>query len=251
MVTPNNSKGLRMNKILFILVITLSLQLYAQDSKYDTTAILILDKMSSVIGDLSSCSYILNTSNDQIDVELGLVKQFTTHQVHMVGPDKMLVDSRGEKGHRGFWYNGEQLAYYSYSENNYAVIDVPSNIIATIDTVNKTYGIDFPAADFFYPSFTDDLIENNDEILFVGKSSVDKKECFHIIAKNSVMSTQIWISDDALFLPVKMVIVYYDVNPNQQYESTFSNWQLNPVLPNAMFEFTPPANANKLKLIAK
>lgn len=240
-----------MKKMFFILLLTISLQIFAQESRFDSTAILILDKMGTIIGDLNSCSFTLNTSSDQIDVELGLVKQFKAHQVYMVGPDKMLVDSHGEKGHRGFWYNGEQLAYYSYSENNYAVIDAPSNIMATIDTVNKTYGIEFPAADFFYPSFTDDLIENNDEIIFVGKSLIDDKECFHIIAKNSVLSIQIWISDDALFLPVKMVIVYYDVSPNQQYEATFSNWQINPNLPNAMFEFSPPPDANRLKLVAK
>ena len=240
-----------MKKIFFILLFIMSLQTFAQESRFDSTAILILDKMSSVIGDLSSCGYTLNTSIDQIDVELGLIKQFTKHQVYMVGPDKMLVDSRGEKGHRGFWYNGSQLSYYSYTENNYAVIDAPSNIISTIDTVNKTYGIEFPAADFFYPTFTDDLIENNDEIVFVGKSIIDDKDCFHIIAKNSAMSIQIWISDDALFLPVRMVIVYYDVNPNQQYETTFSNWQINPELPNAMFEFSPPPDANRLKLVAK
>jgi hypothetical protein len=207
--------------------------------------------MGSVIGDLSSCSYTLHSSNDQIDVELGLVKHFTTHQVYMVGPDKMLVDSHGNKGHQGFWYNGKQLAYYSYSENNFAVMDAPSNIISTIDSVNKSYGVEFPAADFFYPSFTDDLIENNDEIIFVGKSTVNDKDCFHIIAKNSVMSVQVWISDDALFLPMKMVIVDYDISPNAQYEATFSNWQINTEYPNAMFEFTPPLNANQLKLIAK
>lgn len=240
-----------MKRIFFVFLLTLSFQLYAQESRFDSTAILILDKMSSVIGDLTSCSFTLNSSNDQIDIELGLVKQFTVHQVYMVGPDKMLIDSHGEKGHRGFWYNGKQLAYYSYTENNYAVIDAPSNIISTIDTVNKTYGIEFPAADLFYPSFTDDLIENNDEIIFVGKSLIDDKDCFHIIAKNSVMSVQIWISDDALFLPMKMVIVYYDVSPNQQYEATFSNWQINPELPNAMFEFSPPQSASKLRLIAK
>jgi hypothetical protein len=240
-----------MKKMLFIFLLSLSTQLFSQEFRFDSEAILILDKMSSIIGELSSCGFTLNTSVDQIDVELDLIKQFAIHQVYMVGPDKMLVNSRGEKGHRGFWYNGKQLAYYSYTENNYAVIDAPSNIIATIDTVNKTYGIDFPAADFFYPSFTDDLIDNNDEIIFVGKSIVNDKDCFHIIAKNKDMSTQIWISDDALFLPVKMVIVYYDVSPNEQYEATFSDWQINPEYPNAMFEFAPPASANKLKLIAK
>jgi len=240
-----------MNKIFFIFLLALSPQLYAQESSFDTTAILLLDRMSEVIGDLHSCSFTLNTANDVIDVEFGLIKHLDLHNVYLVGPDKMLIDSRGEKGHRGYWYNGLQLAYYSYSENNYAVIDAPSTILATIDTVNKTYGIEFPAADFFYPSFTDDLIEHNDEIIFVGKSTINEKECFHIIARNKDMSIQIWISDDALFLPMKMVLVYYDIIPNAQYEATFSNWKINSELPNAMFEFAPPPDANRLRLVAK
>ena len=240
---------MRQMMILFFLLISISIS--AQESRYNSAAILLLDRMSDVIGDLQSCSFTLNTAHDVEDVELGLIKNLDLHNVYLVGPDKMLIDSRGEKGHRGFWYNGKQLAYYSYSENNYAVIDAPSTILATIDTVNKTYGIEFPAADFFYPSFTDDLIENNDEIIFVGKSTIDEKDCFHIIAKNKDMSIQIWISDDALFLPMKMVLVYYDIIPNAQYEATFSDWKMNPELPDAMFEFTIPPDANKLRLIAK
>jgi hypothetical protein len=237
-----------MNKIFLIVIVALSLRRYAQESKIDTTAIMILDKMADMIGELSSCSFTLNTSNDAIDVDLGLIKYFNVHQVYMVGPDKMLINSQGDKGHRGFWYNGKQLMYYSYSENNYGVIDAPSDILATIDTVHKNYGIDFPAADFFYPTFTDDLIAQSDEIVYVGKSKVADKDCFHVIAKNEEMSIQIWISDDALLLPMKFVIVYYDINPNEQYEGTFSDWRLNPELPNAMFEFTPPPGANRLRL---
>jgi hypothetical protein len=238
-----------MKKIFFVLI--LSFQLFGQDSNYDTTAIQILDKMADIIGNLASCSYNLNTSYDVIDVELGTIKHFDNHKVYMVGPDKMLVDSRGDKGHRGYWYNGKQLAYYSYTQNNFAVIDAPSTIIAAIDTVNKVYGIDFPAADLFYPTFTDDLINNYDEIILAGTSEVSNKNCFHIIAKNSQMSIQLWISNDALFLPERMVIVYYDVNPNTQYDATFTGWKINPQLPDAMFDFSPPAGANELTLVAK
>lgn len=243
----------RMNTAFIISVMLLLAhpKVFGQESKIDSTAIRILDKMAYMIGDLNSCSFSLSTSYDVIDLEMGLIKHFINHRVYMAGPDKMLIDSRGDKGHRGFWYNGRQLAYYSYTQNNYAVIDAPPDIIATIDTVNKMYGIDFPAADIFYPTFTDDIINDYDEIIFAGKSSVDGNDCFHIIAKNKQMSFQIWISEDALFLPKKMVIVYYDANPNTQYETTFSNWEINPVLPDAMFEFTPPADANKITLIAK
>jgi hypothetical protein len=123
--------------------------------------------------------------------------------------------------------------------------------MATIDTVNKTYGIDFPAADFFYPTFTDDMIDNFDDLVYAGIMETEGKSCHHIIAKNPSMGVQIWISNDEWPMPVKFVIVYYDEQPNMQYQGTFSHWKLNPDLPSSMFEFTPPLDANELKLQPK
>lgn len=241
-----------MKKILLLsLLIIFALKVPAQNFQIDTIAVMLLDKMGSVIGEMNSCSFTLNTSNDVTDVDLGLVKYFNQHQVYLVGPDKMLINSTGDNGHKGFWYNGKQLAYYSYTENNFAVIDAPPTIIATIDSVHKTYGIDFPAADFFYPTFTDDLINQSDQIIFAGKSKIGMKDCFHIIARNKAMGIQIWISDDAMFLPVKLAIAYYDMNPNIQYEATFADWKINDQIPKAMFDFTPPAGANELILLKK
>ena len=228
-----------------------SFNIYPQNAQIDTVAIMILNKMGGLIGQLESCSFKLKTSEDIIDVDLGLIKYFTTHQVYLVGPDKMMVNSQGDKGHRGYWYNGQQLIYYSYSENNFAVLDAPSNILATIDTVHEIYGIEFPAADFFYPTFTIDLLNQYSDIIFIGNSKVDDRDCFHIIASNELMSIQIWVSDDALFLPVKFVVTYYDIVPNRQYGATFSDWKLNPKLPNEMFEFTPPPSAAQVRIIAK
>ncbi len=133
-----------MRRVYFgVIFLVLSFNSYSQTPQIDTVAIMLLDKMGSVIGELESCSFTLNTSNDGIDVDLGLIKYFNVHQVYMVGPDKMLINSQGDKGHRGFWYNGKKLMYYSYTENNYGAIDAPDNIIATIDFVNKNYGIDY------------------------------------------------------------------------------------------------------------
>ena len=49
-----------------------------------------------------------------------------------------------------------------------------------IDTVNKMYGIDFPAADFFYPSFVDDLLAESKTLMYLGMTKVDGKDCYHI-----------------------------------------------------------------------
>jgi hypothetical protein len=241
-----------MKKLLFGLFWSaLSFGVFGQEVKIDSTAVLLLDRMSDVIGDLGSCSFQLNTSYDTPDPDYGLIKQFSTNEVYLVGPDKMLVNSTGDKGHRQFWYNGRQLFYYSYNENNYAVLETPPTILQTIDTVNKNFGIEFPAADFFYPTFTDDLIKNSDQITYLGQTQIMSKSCFHILANSKETSIQIWISNDAFNLPLRYAIIYRNLDGNPQYEATFSDWKINPDLPAAMFNFFPPPGARKIRLISK
>lgn len=222
----------------------------AQATKYDPTAVLILDRMSDVIGALHSCSYKTNASHDEFVPEYGIIKQFVNSEVHMVGPDKMVVNFWGPSGHRQCWYNGDQFAFYNYDENNYGMVDAPATIIATIDSIHQYYNVDFPAADFFYPAFTDDLIESSDKVVYLGTTNLNGKECFHIAAMSKVTNTQIWISNDAYMLPVKYVIDYYTIADSPQYETTFSDWQINPEIPDVVFDFLPPPGATKVRIMS-
>ncbi len=217
-----------------------------QEPAIDPVAVLILDRMSEVIGELGSCSYTLHTSQDIQDNTfflpeqgLGLVKHFAENEVYMMGPDKMLVNVNGDKGHQGYWYNGEVIAYYSYDENNFAVVEAPPTILEMMYQINEAYDIDFPAADFFNPYFTDDLLAQSDKVRYLGTTDINGKECFRIIAASKERNVQLWISNDALTLPVKMVIVDFEQENNPQYEATFSDWEINPDLPDALFDFMP------------
>jgi hypothetical protein len=224
--------------------------LSAQEARKDTIAVMILQRMSDVIGDLTSVNIELSTSVDVEDLEHGVIKKFGRYEVYLVGPDKMLVHGYGYKGHRGFWYNGETTTYYSFDENNFAVIPSPPTIIQTIDSIHYTYGIDFPAADFFYPTFTEDVLNFFDNVIYLGKETVDGEECFHILSSNKEISAQFWISNNAFNFPKKFVLTYKNKN-NQQYESTFTKWELNPDIPNSAFEFLPPQQATEIFLVPK
>lgn len=234
--------------LFFALIFSISIS--AQTKKSDPIAIYILDHMSDVIGELESCSFSLSSSFDSTDPDFGLIKKYLYSDVIFSGPNKMLSHIKSNNGNKGFWYNGERVVYYSYKENNYALIDAPENTIATIDKLHFDYGINFPAADFFYPAFTDDMLSEFDTIQFVGKKMIDNNECFHIKAENDTMIVQYWILNDVYKLPKKYLIIYKDQN-YKQYEATFSNWKLNPKIPDAIFEFTPPANAKQIKILAK
>lgn len=234
--------------LLFFFGLAMLLPARAQESRVDTVAVMILDRMASVIGELTSCSFTLCSSVDIEDPEYGLIKQMEKDDVYFSGPDKLLVHFYGDKGHRAFWYNGLQATCYWFDENNYAVIEPPDNTIEMINYINEDYGIEFPAADFFYPTFTDNMLGLFDNIVFLGKKKVNDQECFHILAWNKDMNVQFWFANDAFNLPVKFIIIYKNEG-NKQYEADFSNWQLNPVFPDAIFDFLPPPMARKVSIL--
>ena len=242
-----------MKKLLFLITLFCATQLQAQDTseveQVDPVAVLILDKMSDLIGDLESCSFHISNRHDVEDPDHGWITEHSESTIIFDGPDRMHLYKSGENGQEGFWYNGEEVSYYSYDENNFVRIPAPETTLATIDTLNIKYGTKIPAADFFYPAFTDDLLQAFPSIAYLGKKAVDGEECFHIKASNDEMEVQFWISDKVYKLPVRYNIVYKNKS-NMQYESHFSNWDLNPVLPPSVFEFMPPKNAKPIKILA-
>lgn len=240
-----------MIKYSLIMLLLLPLSSFSQVKEVDSTAIYLLDHMTHTISNLESCSYKLTTSVDEDHYPYGMVTLSSSQNVHIVGPDKMQVDSKGDKTHKGYWYNGEHFAYFSYAENNYSIIEAPSDILTTIDSLNTVYELEFPAADFLYPAFTDDLLEAFEVVKLLGNNTIDSEDCFHIIATNTKMNLQIWLSNDAFLLPKKFIITYKDKSGYPQFEATFSDWKLNPNLPDSMFDFVPPPGAKEIYIVPK
>jgi hypothetical protein len=241
-----------MKKNILFLFLLLSLTGKAQRSPYDSTALSILDHMGHIIGDLNAVAFDHSAAWDVPGEEFQMMQMSGRSRVYLQGPDKMFIDDRrNDNKHRGFWYNGQKFVYYSCDENNYAEVNAPYGIIPTIDTIHELYGVDFPGADFFYPTFTDDLIGQTDRIMYLGKQTVEGKECYHIMAYNDKVTIQIWISAERLPLPVKYVIYYKKKPGNPQYAGIFSDWMINPVFPQSMFDFIPPPGARKVEIMPR
>lgn len=220
------------------------------DSTIDNTAVVLLDRMTALIGQLSSCSFKLTTSADKLMPDLGPVKEDQSHQIHFAGPDKMHIQTKGSNNH-SYWYNGDILMYYSLTYNHYGFIETHDNIIETIDMVNLDYGIDFPGADFFYPTFTDDLLENSESVVYMGLVTIDGVECHHILAVGPEQNVQLWLTNDTFTLPYRFVLLDKSDDHSLQYEGVFSDWVINPTLPDAIFDFVAPQSAKRLSIVPK
>lgn len=229
-----------------------SFSISAQTSQQDSAAVLIIDRMSDVIGDLKSCSYRLSVTSDVPNPTFGLVKDFTDYEVYINGSNNAVVNMHSSRGHKQYMYNGKEFAYYFYDENNYGILpSSDTNLIETIEDLHTNYGIDFPAADFFYSTFTDDLLAGMETIKYLGITKIEGKEYFHVAASGKETNLEILINNDVYNLPAKFIITYKTQQGSPQYQATFSDWQINPVLPTSIFDFLPPPGAKQVRIISK
>ncbi|GAA0879341.1 hypothetical protein GCM10009119_23090 [Algoriphagus jejuensis] len=223
----------------------------AQEEKNDSTALMILDKMSGLFGELKSVGFTTDISKDVVYSEDFFIKEFGSSTARFVGPNKFNVRLTGEKRDDQYSYNGEQVVYYSFANNLYAVADAPDNLIETIDWLYADFGVEMTLADLFYPSFAKDFVESMDYVEFLGVALLDGVRAFHIGATNENATFQLWISDDGYYLPKKVVITYMDGPYSHQHETDFYDWELNRDYPATIFEFLPPPSAQQITWIKK
>jgi len=205
--------------------------------EYDERAIAHLDELAEAIGALESSSFTLYTSVSGNSRE---------HDVYLRGPDKIYFHSYwlDDGAETGYWYDGTDISYYSYGSDTYGTVAAPGNILTAIDFMSENYGIDFPAGDFFYPTFTDDIIDNYSNVWFVGEETIDDIETVLIEAGNADENLRIWI-DSATHFPYRMSITASG-DEGDFYEAVFANWKADPFLPDRMFAFSPPSNAERV-----
>jgi len=231
-------------------VMTPATGVIAQDGNIDSTALLILTRMSDVLTDLKTCQLDVMTSYDIYIPSLGLIKHSEDARVFLKGPDKIFMSLTGDKGDRAFIFNGKKFSYYSFDNNRYAGFDSPGTILDLVDTVSRTFGIDFYIVDFFCPFFVDDLVQNSSVLSYLGMTPVNGITCFHLAGVMPEFTYQVWIQKSPFFLPARVVLVYTDKDGYPQYEATYDNWNINQEIPDAVFDFQVPPGAVKTTFLS-
>lgn len=216
---------------------------FSENREYDSRAVESLDKLAAVIGETTSLSY---TVNAYIVNEKG-EETFKESDVYLRDSNKMFIENTGTSGDKSFWYNGEKFAYFLFDKDEYDIIDAPDNTLKLIDSIHSKFEIIFPAADFLNPYLTDDILDNYNQLLYFGEEEVDSINCISLEATNEKHILQVWIEKDTN-LPYKMVI-QSKINENKYYEAFYSNWTLNPKLPDIMFEFLPPTGSKRKRIV--
>lgn len=224
---------------------------HAQEIYHDSTALAILDKMSQTIGEIKSLKFKTRTAQDVAFAQDYLIKDFSTAEYIFQGSDHLLAKISHNGNEKFYLYDGAQMVYYSLNENLYAVADAPPTTLEMLNLISNDFGIELVIADFLYPDFTAELIENMDYLEFLGRTEIEGEKYFHIGGANESMTFQIWVTEDFVMRPNRVVITYLGEPYARQLEVTFDDWQINQSYPESIFGFMPPPNSKQIGWIKK
>lgn len=238
------------NSSLLVLVIGLGLaSCQSSPNKYiEDAAIADLDAIAENIGDLTACSFTITVAESKME-NGELMETVKKTDAYLNGPKQMFFYTTMKNGERrGVWYNQDELSIFLFNKNQYQTIPAPKSIIQAIDSINSNLNFEFPAADFFYPTLADDVIDFADSIFYLGPRELEGVGFAEILAKNSARNIFILV-DEETNLPKQLEI--YDATRDRggSYVATFSNWRSNPELPEELFLFIAPEGAVETSII--
>ncbi|WP_026954719.1 DUF2092 domain-containing protein [Algoriphagus vanfongensis] len=236
---------------LFLGLFLLCLPGFSQEKIVDSTAVRILDRMSTLVGDINSLGFTTRIWKDVAYSDDFFIKEFESSEIKLKGPNKFYVNTKGERKSDLYFYNGDQVIYYSLLNNIYTAAAAPDNLIETLDWLYQSFDIEFTIADFLFPDFTEQLVESMDRIEYLGQVHIDGKPLFHIGASNERMTVQFWIEEGFYFFPSKILITYLGDPYAHQVEASFTEWKVNEDYPDPSFEFLPPPAAKQITWIEK
>lgn len=166
---------------------------------YDSRAIDHLDQLTKTMSELKRYSFSLEVI-EEVDNK---TTRIDAHKISIQKPKELHIHTKGADGERAYWYNGNQLSYHSYEKNLYDTLQYRGNIIDMIDAAHHKYDIDFPAADFLYPSLTDDIIDAYTEVYYMGDTTINQGQYTLIYATSATDTLEIWLGTKT-HLPYKL-----------------------------------------------
>lgn len=164
-------------------------------------------------------------------------------------PNRLRAEVLDDKGRHRIYYDGKTFSMHHLDQNVYSTVDAPETIDEMIDNLRAKYGIALPLADLVNSDIAKSFRNNAESGFYAGFHYHQGARHHHLMLSNRNAYFQIWIEDSARPVPKKIVITYPN-NPGQpQITAILSEWNFTPRLPDLVFDFAPPTDADEVEVL--
>jgi len=213
-------------------------------------ALQLLKGMSNYLAHAASFTFTAMTTTDEPATTGQELEFHERSDLTVTRQNKLYMRSQGDVVNGALWYDGQRLTLLDVPTKFYARVAMPATIDRMLTVLANTYHEPIPVAPLLYADPYSYLINGVKTAFVVGAESIDGVHVYHLAFTEAQAEWQIWIRDSRQRLPVRLTVTYTNV-PNfgsQRVSSTFANWNVDALVPDAQYVFTVPAGGQEVPL---
>jgi hypothetical protein len=217
----------------------------------DPAALAILSRMADQLRGLPSLRVEAQVEYDAFQSDGQTIEFGSTRELALRRPDRLHVHATDRAGaQRDVFYDGQQLAFSDRSNAVYATLARSGDIDAILRYVADELGMPVPLGDLVSADLGRQLDEQLVVAALVGPETIEGVPCDHLALRNRDRGIQIWVQQGETPLPRRISITWEQAAGRPQFRANFTKWELSPQLPDALFTFEPPADAERIQFLA-
>lgn len=169
----------------------------------------------------------------------------STSELWIKRPNRLRIKTSTDRKEREMYYDGATFTLVGARVGHYARFQAPPTIDETIDVAEARYGIEIPVVDVFYWGTEKSVVGRLSSAISIGPSRVRGVATEQFALRQDDVDWQIWVSLGARPLPQKLVITTTS-EPTEPQHVVMLEWTLGALLPDELFEFSPPPGAHEI-----
>lgn len=206
----------------------------------------VLQRMAEFLSQVPRISVMADIGFDAVQDSGQKIEFGETRQIMLRRPDHLRVDATKRDGSKSaFIFDGKNITVFHPQENVYATIAKPGSVDEAILYFVQDLDMRLPLAELLDSNLAQRLQQARVAV-YVESSSIAGVPCDHLALRGDEADLQLWVAQGQHPLLQRLVITYRHADGRPQFWAQFSNWNLAPELPDALFAFTPPSGTAEI-----
>ena len=209
----------------------------------------ILDQMCDFLKSQPQFTYKAEVADDQVYHDDKKLQYGIDMETFVRRPDRLRVNAEGDLVDKQFFFDGKTITLYDKDHNVYGALEVPPDIESALEKAHKDFGVRVALTDLASPNLSEHIGKRIKHSLYVGLSRVRGVPCHHLSFDGDQVQLQLWIDAGDQPLPRKVVLTHKKSPGSPQWTAYLTDWNFSAQLPDDLFAFTPPQEAQKIKFV--
>lgn len=212
----------------------------------------ILLRMANYLAKTPTFSVNLSDSYDTVQASGEKIEFTASRKVIVSRPNGLRVEHEESNGKKNtVLYDGKDITIFNPSENVYAQTAKTGGIDEAVKYFLKDLNMRLPLAMLLVSQLPAELERRTESLDYVEKTAINGQPVHHLAARTETVDYQVWITEGAQPLPLRVVLTYKQTEGQPQFRAQFSDWNLAPQINNTQFVFTPPEGVKKIAFLAE